>query len=445
MLLVAWYFPPDGGAGSQRPCSFANHLPDLGWDVSVLTRSAERDRSRLETMDQGLLGGIDPRVSIDRILETGPIPEVLGRYEQNIAAIAGPFCTGLAGKVAGEQPAITLITMSPFILSRLVPTLKSTSRTRVVLDLRDPWALDYWPTTSRRNVRVQRRQMLETLRRVDGVVLNTVQARSEVLSSFGPSLPPDFDDRICVVENGFSSQDFADPVSAVTDQLVVSHFGTFLCDQLPYRQRPMTRIRNRFLGHSRGGIDRSGRTPHYLLEAAGTLARTTPEVFDSIRFRFIGHIDSHLRSCVDRCPCPEKVELIGYLDHSEMIRELQSSTALFLPCGKLDASIRELIVPGKTYEYLASCRPIIAALHPGDALDLVLEAGGNYTCAPCSSESIAAALRGLHADWKAGSINGSVARSAEFLGRYERGHLASRLSGFLEKILRLPVVGPDDA
>ena len=441
MLLVAWYFPPDGGAGSQRPNSFARHLPDLGWNVSVLTRKANHPRSRLESRDDGLLEEIDPRVRVHRVREIGPMPGVFGRFEKNISSTAGPFCRQLCEQVAEHAPSVVVISMSPFVLSNAIPHLRDHSSVRIVLDLRDPWALDYWPTISRGTARAQRSLMIKTLTQVDGVILNTSEARKALFSELGSHLPKDFDQRTSVIENGFSAHDFLKPVSSISDQLLITHCGTFLCEQLGFRRSIARRMKDRLFLHSRGGIDRTGRSPHYLLEAAGLLKRTHPEIFADLRFKFIGHVDDSLRTCIARSPCPEKVELTGYQSHSEMIGNLRRSTALFLPCGQLDDSVRELITPGKTYECLASARPIVAALHPGDALDLINESGGNYPCRPCSTDSIASALRDLHSAWSAGALRDPIHRDPSFLNRFDRSHLAALMSDFMDKILELPRVG----
>src|SRR4051812_3575643 len=40
LLVVAYYFPPIGGIGSIRLARFAEHLPEFGWDVTVLAPRA---------------------------------------------------------------------------------------------------------------------------------------------------------------------------------------------------------------------------------------------------------------------------------------------------------------------------------------------------------------------------------------------------------------------
>ena len=441
LLLVAWYFPPDGGAGSQRPCSFARHLPDLGWKTTVLTRGKDHPRSRLSTRDDSLLADIGPRAQIRRIDETGPIVDATGGFEREITSTAGPFYRALCDCAADQSPDIILISMSPFSFSNAIPSIRSSSSSRIVIDLRDPWALDYWPLFRSEVRQDQMRLMIETFKHVDGVLMNTEEARHEVLSMLGPHLPSDFSQRISVVQNGYSAADFSGESPVADDRLRITHAGTFLCELLKSRRTIKQRIGDRLKRRSRGKIDRTGRTPYYLLQAAGILKRTDPDIYHALRFEFIGHDDDHLRACVNQSPCPEKVDVIGYLPHAEMIKRIQSAPALFLPCGQLDDSVRELIVPGKTYEYLASCRPILAALHPGDALDLITASGGGYPCKPTCSNSIASSLRTLHRDWLSGELNDLRDQRSEFLEHFERGRLAEKLSDFLHKTMSSPRVG----
>ncbi|HEY8647521.1 MAG TPA: hypothetical protein VIL77_16745, partial [Gaiellaceae bacterium] len=68
-----------------------------------------------------------------------------------------------------------------------------------------------------------------------------------------------------------------------------------------------------------------------------------------------------------------------------------SADLLFLPMQNLPPGRRSSTVPGKTYEYLASGRPILAAVPDGDARDILIRAG-HRTCKPDDVASIAAAI-----------------------------------------------------
>ncbi len=50
VLMIAYYFPPMGGAGVQRTLKFAKYLPEFGWSPHVLT---VRDSSRLPGFKPG--------------------------------------------------------------------------------------------------------------------------------------------------------------------------------------------------------------------------------------------------------------------------------------------------------------------------------------------------------------------------------------------------------
>ena len=82
VLMVAYYFPPAGGAGVQRTLKFARYLPRYGWrphvlvpddpdeprvlygrPTTVVVASPEPERSRLI---QGLLSGDNLRLYTNR-------------------------------------------------------------------------------------------------------------------------------------------------------------------------------------------------------------------------------------------------------------------------------------------------------------------------------------------------------------------------------------------
>jgi len=143
MLLIAWFFPPDGGAGSQRPASFARHLPSLGWDISVITRGDVHDRGRWDVHDRSyMLDGVEG-VGIHRV--DTPRSGVTAEAIPGLPAGAQDLGRLVLEQVEESDPDVVLITMSPFFLSALIEPIRRISDARIVVDLRDPWTLDYWP------------------------------------------------------------------------------------------------------------------------------------------------------------------------------------------------------------------------------------------------------------------------------------------------------------
>ncbi len=37
VLVIAYYFPPIGGSGTQRPVKFVKYLPQFGWQPYVIS------------------------------------------------------------------------------------------------------------------------------------------------------------------------------------------------------------------------------------------------------------------------------------------------------------------------------------------------------------------------------------------------------------------------
>jgi glycosyltransferase involved in cell wall biosynthesis len=128
---------------------------------------------------------------------------------------------------------------------------------------------------------------------------------------------------------------------------------------------------------------------------------------------------------------PEIVKMPGYLAHDETVALLRSADLLFLPMHGLPRGRRARIVPGKTYEYLAAGRPILAAVPDGDARDLLGQAGA-VLCRPTDVECLASALSG-RIDGTVPAVSGTTTPK-EILERYERRALTSDLAVVLDRV-----------
>jgi len=443
VLIAAWYFPPDGGAGSQRPASFAKHLPGLGWNCRVITRSESISRGRWDHFDRSLLSQVSNSTEVVRVDDSGPFADSKFPGERSVKSRIGPFCRRVLDEVARTSPDVLLLTMSPFILSEVLNRIPEDSPTKVVVDLRDPWTLDYWPvfisSATRRRQHLLMGRMLE---RADGIVMNTTEATSQCLEIFGQHLSP----KTLTLENGFEADQF--PAQSVrppfrsSDRLRIMHTGTFHCESL----HPKTGIRARIAGlrHvSRGTIDRTGRTPHHLFRAAGILRDENPEFASRLQFDFLGDVDASLNACVRDGGFSSQTTLHGYQDHDRMLEMMLGADALFLPGGRLDAHVRDPITPGKTYEYLASGRPVLAALHPGSGLDLVTSCPGVFPCEPCSPRTIADAITATAAFLDSGGDHALMEERRLLIAPFLRSALTERLSDFMKRVKRVKRASED--
>lgn len=422
MAIVAYYFPPIGGAGTQRAAKLCRYLGVFGWTPTVVCAAPTGDGARR---------GVSASHLDDRMGEDLPADLVVERIEAEDHARwldrAGEHLGGLIDR--GEVDAL-LVTMSPFWLASLVERMGE--RVPVVVDLRDPWALDGVPTYRHWfQWRKDFKRMGRTLAAARQVVMNTPEARAAALRAF-PTLDPS---RVLAIPNGFDRADFEGAKPAPRPEgvrFMLVHTGTFLTRQAVPPASLVARLKRR-LHYRPEPIRPIGRSIGPVLEAIGLLRRQKPALMEGFRFVHVGTLDEATKAWIDRSPARDVVEAVGYLPHDESVGWLLSADALFLHLHGLPPGHRARIVPGKTYEYLASGRPILGALPEGDARDLLQGRERCVLADPCEPASIARALQNLI---EAGPSLARDPLDEADLEPYDRRAIAGRIAKVLTTIVR---------
>jgi len=258
--------------------------------------------------------------------------------------------------------------------------------------------------------------------------VNTEEARSAFVR-----LVPGLDaERVVAIPNGYDAEDFSGPPPARSDDAFrIVHAG-YLHTDLGLAQRRTGRLR-RLLGGDEAEVDHLARSHVFLLRAIDRLLAARPELSDTIEVHLAGVLSAADRAAIEsELHRPEIVKTLGYLTHAETVALLRSADLLFLPMHGLPAGRRARIVPGKTYEYLAAGRPILAAVPEGDARDL-LEQAGALLCPPSAVECLQAALRDEIDAAHAG--RDSAAASRDLLARYERRALSRSLAALFDRVV----------
>lgn len=423
VLLLAHFFPPDGGPGAQRPISFARHLPGHGVRCTVLTRAVPAQRGAFDPEDPASLPRVAANATIVRATPAHGWP-----------ALHAALVAAGDQAIAKDPPDVVLATMSPFELWRVADELGRRHRLPVVFDLRDPWALDgvldYRTWWHWRRAFGEMRRMLQ---RASGVVANTPECRRLFLAA-APALDPA---RVVAITNGWDRDDFPlpDPVVEPGASLTLVHGGSFLCDELYAGERPLRRLLG-WIRHRVEPIEPEGRTPQPLLRALRRLREAGEPAGREVRLRVLGRPDASLERCVRESGVADAVELAGYRPHAEVVAALRRADALFLTLHGLPPGHRSRIVPGKAYEYLAAARPIFAGLPDGDAKEIVAGSPRAFVAPPCDEAALAEKLCELHARWRDGAFR-LPARPPD-VERFERAALAGELAAFLRRIAAAP-------
>jgi glycosyltransferase involved in cell wall biosynthesis len=428
VAFLAYYFPPSGGGGVQRSLKFAKYLPEHGYEPIVVTRPLTSS-STWAPPDESLAAALPAGLEVLRA--AGPEPRRGGgvrgravRWLRLESAFHRWWVEGALATARGIPQEVDLVyaSMSPFETGDAAGRLAAELGVPWVADLRDPWALDDWlvyPSGIHR--RLELRRMRRLLASAGAVVMNTPEATFEVRRRF-----PELRGRpVTTIPNGFDVEDFAGPSPERRDGAFrVVHAGNVF----PVAERAHVRLGRRALGGAARGLDVTTRSHVPLLRAVAAVRSEHPHAGACLEVHLAGSIHEDVRASL-----PAWVVAHGYLSHPETVALLRSADLLFLPMHELPPGVRSRIVPGKTYEYLAAERPILAAVPDGDARDLLGRAGSAFLCRPSDVDTMARII--VDQVQRAARGEEGPRPRPEVLDRYERRRLATELADVFDAVL----------
>lgn len=427
VLFIAYHFPPVGGAGVQRAVKFVRYLPELGWEPDVVTGpigSIGDSYTTDETLGAELPAGLEVR----RLAGPEPVPAThwRRRAERWLRLPTRWSRWWIDGVVESGRPApaidLVLATMSPFESCGAAAQLARHHGVPWVADLRDPWALDEMRVyTTGLHRRLELRRMERSLRSAAAIVMNTAEAADRLRSSF-PSLARK---PIHAIPNGFDASDFAEsPARDADGPFRIVHTG-YLHTEFGLRHR-RKRAANRLLRGTLGEVDILTRSHVFLLQAVERLFERRPDLRGAVLLELAGGMDRADEEAIR----VDWVRTHGYLEHADAIRLMQTADLLFLPMHGVEPPRRASIVPGKTYEYLASGSPILAAVPEGDARDLLERSGSAFVCRPDDVDGMSAILE--EQVERRRRREPPAAPEADVLATYERRQLTGQLAAVLD-------------
>lgn len=429
LLVLSYWFPPSGGAGTQRMAKACKYLPRSGWDPVVLTSSGVPDR-QAPYQDPSLLADV-AGIEVVRLAHehTGLARHALDAVRLRLGLDAWidaaiPVALDLARK-SGAHAVLT--SLSPFAGWRLGKAVKRSLGIPWLLDLRDPWALDGWRSwRTPLHALWDLDQMKRALGAADAVIANTPEAARQYLKL---GVAPD---RLCVIPNGYDegmvTGDRPRRKGTKEELFTLVHTGTLHPANMPPGfTRNGLRWRHR-------QIAPLGRTGHYLLQALAIVRGNSPKHAARIRLHLHGFVDPTHDSLAADLGIRDLLVSWGYSPHADVLRALASADAVFVPLHGVPSGERALVVPAKLYEALASGTPVLGALPPGDGADLVALVKGGLVVPPCDAEQLAEALiTMIHRAREGKAIPGG--RSGH-LAPFGRERLAEQLALALDRTLR---------
>ncbi len=432
LLYLSYLFPPRGGAGVQRSLKFAKYLPDFGWQPLIVANGGRANDGVTQMHDDTLLRDL-PSQTIVRYTQHESKIEPRWRRALNPTDTSSwwidPAIRTAEELLQHYSPSAILVTMSPFTAAEAGVRLKRKTNLPLILDLRDPWALDetkIYPT--RYHAWRDHAAMSRALHQADLVIMNTPQSALAVRNTF--NLPRQT--RIISLTNGFDEADFSTTSAPVPpaepNTLRIVHTGLFhaewaqIWDDLLAKKGLINKIK-----HPRRPINLWTRTPRYLLQAMQRAAGK----FELI---LVGELTPADKQMLESSPLRPQIKILGYRSHEESVAWLKSADLLFLPLHTPLDGGPALIVPGKAYEYLGARRPILAMGPPGDMRRFIQDCHAGVSI---DGDDVSAAAEAISQFHQAKLSGQSLFHpDTDQVTRFQRPHLAKQLADELNTLTR---------
>jgi glycosyltransferase involved in cell wall biosynthesis len=402
VLMLCYYYPPISSAGTHRSVGFTRWLRDFGWQPVVLTvrqsrirweprceqvpphvevvRSFEWDLFGVLALLTGLLNRLRELVRLTRR------PSTL--YKWCLPDLQVAWFSSVRGALLARRCDCVYASCSPFSSALSGCLIKLATGRPLILDFRDPWALNQHSHHSPLQKRIQKVMERWSLRHCDALVLNTPGAERLYRSRY-----PEYAHKMTCIPNGFDRLNVA-PASPRRDRFTVMHIGDF------YRSR----------------------TPERLLEALCALND------HSVEFIHIGPASDILSRYVDRL----QIRHIERIPHADALEMMKTASLLYLVQGWEPDVTEYVAVASKTYEYLATGLPVLAEVPPGDNADIIRRyASRAWVVTSPTVDAVKAALQQARAE--ADSSEPQV--SQDFVDAFNRQRLTGSLSAVLERVI----------
>lgn len=442
ILLIAYYYPPLGGAGVQRTLKFAKYLYKFGNNVCILTVDDNSDGTvRDESLKYESIDGIkvfrakegdvnffvgiankainkrniiaaevkSPTISINKNSLKSKLKKkikniILNMYrsmsipDDKVSWKKDAVRKGLE-IVKKENIDIIYSTSAPYTCHLIAYDLVKSTNMPWICDFRDPWAsnpfVDYPWFVKRINNDMEKKVVKRA---------NTVISVSQpIIDDFILNYKDETSSKFKVITNGYDEEDFDNYNKDIKpEKFTITYNGTLY----------------------------GKRSPNNFLEAVNRLIDTNKVDKNKIILKFVGKIGRDAMLDINNfiSKFGDIAQCIDYLPHKESLKQIENSSALLLIIESGKGS--EGIFTGKIFEYIRSGKNIIGIVPEGVAKDLIIETNTGFCCHPDKIKEIEEVIYKCYLIWNGDSDALSV--NWDKVKSYNRENLSKDLTSIME-------------
>ena len=440
LLLVAYNFPPVGGAGVQRPVKWVKYLRKMGWDVSVLTT----ENPSVPALDHSVLTDVPDDVLVvrartwepdyqtkkglnqgDQVTKLGLVSKAKNalksaiRQTIKLALQPDPQVLWVPNGIAAGRRLLrelnhdAIVVTAPAYSSFYIGTaLKRHFQIPLVFDFRDEWDMSgkYLENAQRDRLScfVQNWMQRSLLKKADAVVATTMASTanlSQKLANVGRSTT-----RTRTIYNGYDSEEFK----------VVSNHA-----RAQY-QKDVKRFRLLYTGTLWNLT-----TIEPLVDAILKVNGSDPLLLNRLELVCVGRKTAEQSAILDRLRTTRcDVKLIDYCPHAEALNYLHSTDAVCLLLSDVPGA--ERVVPAKLFEYLANGQEMLSIVPKGETSDIVNRFQPQANFEPVNVDGIANWLRARLSNHHESPLARNV---QEGIDEYSRENQTRRLVELLNELI----------
>lgn len=364
VLIITYYWPPQGGVGVQRWLKLSKYLLRHKYEPIIYTQSnglsSLEDSSLLSSIPKGLKvlrnKIFEPQKIISFFTKNKPSSDILIKNQTNILLriliwlranifVPDSRCLWISSSVSFlnnylKKNHIDVIISSgpPHSMHLIALALKRKHNIKWIADFRDPWtSIEYFDKLPLLKSRKKKHKDLEY----------KVLSHSDLVLSVSSSWANDFKkmgaEKTAVLTNGFDLEDYNSPrYPKLNNSFVIGHFGLY----------------NKLRDHI------------FIWETLQKICNNIPNFKSDLKLVFSGEVFKGFFEQIQQFDLKSKLEYFNYLSHSKAIDKMINCDLLLVTQGNTKAVLGRL--PAKVFEYIGARRPILAIGKKNSDLEKVM-------------------------------------------------------------------------
>ncbi len=420
VLVIAYYFPPLGMSGVQRTAGFVRHLPEYGWQPTVITAKPAGYFAYDESLwtpiqDAGIsvirTPSIDPTrlycsytmvkfPSEQKLLALSLITSWIFVPDNKLGWTIFAIPEGL-NQLRQQRFDIILSTAPPYTGHLIGSYLSKKLDIPLVCDFRDDWVGNprhYYPTILHRKLHLY----LE----------NRVLKQSSAVITITQPVLDQLNER--------------HPESIKTQQVIPHGFDRKVITN------KKSKISNQHLRFLYTGVFFDAQVPDYFLRGLSSFLSQNPSLRTKISAIFAGLVPDNFIKLLRTLDLEGIVDYVGYKQHKEIQQLQHDADVLWMTLGAKIGNYG--ISPGKLFEYMGTRKPILALVPEGAARDTLLRYGATYLAQPNSTGEIIQAFNKIKTDWLSGTF---PTPDETFVSMFDRSQLTHSLAQIFNNLSKL--------